>query len=128
VFDLLADLLNAGFDVALRADTAGQSGVFLGHGNALGSTQAVQSGNLQSQAHFCGNHSTTGQNGDDLQHFLTTVTKARLFNSVDLHDATHVVHNQGSQRFAFDVFSDDLQWLASLGDSFQNWQQLADVG
>src|SRR5690606_27202163 len=32
------------------------------------------------------------------------------------------------QRFAFDVFGDDHQRLASLGDRFQHRQQFADVG
>src|SRR5690554_259216 len=128
VFDLLADLLNAGFDVALGTGTADNGGVFLGYVDTLGSTQVIQSGVLQSQAYFFGNHSTTGQDGDVLQHFLTTVTKARRLDGVDFNDATHVVHNQGCQRFAFDVFSDDLQRLARLGDSFQHRQQFADVG
>src|SRR5690554_2275796 len=128
VFDLLADLLNAGFDVALGTSTADNGGVFLGYVDTLGSTQVIQSGVLQSQAYFFGNHSTTGQNGDVLQHFLTTVTKARRLDGVDFNDAPHVVHNQSCQRFAFDVFSDDLQRLARLGDSFQHRQQFADVG
>src|SRR5690606_39050896 len=40
----------------------------------------------------------------------------------------HVVDHQGSQRFAFHVFSDDQQRTAGLGNSFQHRQQFADVG
>src|SRR5690606_2619876 len=75
-----------------------------------------------------GNHSTASQNGDVLQHFLATVTETRRLHSVDLHDAAHVVDHQSSQGFAFDVFSDDLQRLASLCNRFQHRQQFADVG
>src|SRR5690606_3407417 len=45
----------------------------------------------------------------------------------DLDDAAHVVDDQGSQGFAFDVFSHDQQRTSSLGNGFQNRQQFADV-
>ena len=128
VFDLLADLLNASFDVRLCSCTADDGGVFLGHVDTLGCAQVIKGGVLERQADFFRDDCATGKDRDVLQHFLATVTKAGCLNSVDLHDATHVVHNQSCKRFAFDVLSDDLQRLASLGYSFQHRQQLADVG
>src|SRR5690606_7995498 len=69
-----------------------------------------------------------GQDGDDLQHGLAAVTKARRFDYGALDDATHVVHHQGGQRFAFHVLGNDQQRLAGLGNGFQHRQQFADVG
>src|SRR5690606_1967627 len=67
-------------------------------------------------------------NGDILQHFLTTVAKARGFNRCNFYDAAHVVHNQSSQRFAFYVFSHNQQGLGRLSNGFQNRQHFADIG
>ena len=44
-----------------------------------------------------------------------------------LQDAADVVDDQRRQRFAFDVFGDDQQRPAGLGDLLQQRQQVADV-
>ena len=62
-----------------------------------------------------------------LQHGLAAVAEARRLDGGDLDDAAHVVDDQGSQGFAFDVFSHDQQRTASLGNGFQYRQQFADV-
>src|SRR5690606_19610468 len=127
VFDLLADLRNAGFDVGLLASTVDDGGVFLVQHNALGVTQVLQGSGFQAQADFFGNYGSAGQDSDVLQHGLATIAEARSLNGSNLDDATHVVHDQSRQGFAFDVFSDDQQRTTSLGNGFQNRQQFADV-
>src|SRR5690606_25667395 len=42
-------------------------------------------------------------------------------------DATDIVHNQRRQGFAFDVFGDDQQRTAGLGNLLQYGQQVTDV-
>ena len=128
VFNLLADLVNAGFDVSLGASAVNNSGVILVDLNALGLTQVLQSSGFQAQANFFADHGTTGQDGDVLQHGFAAVAEARCLDSSNLDDAAHVVDNQSRQRFAFNVFSDDHQRTTSLGNGFQHRQQLADVG
>ena len=118
VFDLLANLLNASFDVRLRTSTADDGGVFLGDVHTLGCAKVIQGGVLKSQADFFGDYGATGKDRDVLQHFLPTVTKARRLDGVYLDDATHVVDYQSGKRFTLNVFSDDLQRLTSLGYSF----------
>ncbi|MNZ42151.1 hypothetical protein D3C78_597200 [compost metagenome] len=128
VFHLLADLQDAGFDVSLGASTVDDGGVFLAQHDTLGVAQVLQGGAFQAQADFFGNHGTAGQDSDVLQHGLATVAEARSLDGCDFDDATHVVDDQGSQGFAFDVFSDDQQRAAGFGDSFQHRQHFADVG
>ncbi len=128
VFNLLADLVNASFDISLGASAVNNSGVVFVDLHALGLTQVLQGSGFQAQAHFFADHGTTGQDGDVLQHGLATVAEARCLHSSNLDDAAHVVDNQSRQRFAFNVFCHDHQRTTSLGNGFQNRQQFADVG
>ena len=70
---------------------------------------------------------TVGEDGDVFEHGFTAVTEARRFDSSDFDDAAHAVDNEGSERFAFDVFSDDEERFAGFGDAFEDRQQVADV-
>src|SRR5690606_13267136 len=124
----LTDLLDAGLDFRLVTSAVDHSGVFLGDGNTLGSTQIVQGSAVQGQTDFFGNHGATSQDRQILQHGLATVAEARRLDSSHFHDTAHVVHNQSGKRFAFHVFSDDQQGLAGLGNGFQDRQHVADVG
>src|SRR5690606_14320971 len=67
------------------------------------------------------------QDGQVFQHGFATIAEARSLDGGGLQDATDVVHNQSSQGFAFDVFGDDQQRTARLGDLFQHGQQVTDV-
>src|SRR5690606_4886783 len=71
---------------------------------------------------------TASQDSDVLQHGLATIAEARCLDGCNLDDTAHVVDYQSSQRFAFNVFSNDQQRTARLGDSFQHRQHFADVG
>ncbi len=128
VFDLLADLRNAGFDISLGASAVDDGGVFLVQHDALGVTQVLQGSGFQAQADFFGNHGTASQDGDVLQHGLAAIAKARGLDRSNLDDATHVVDHQSRQGFAFDVFGNDQQRATGLGNGFQHRQQFADVG
>ena len=77
---------------------------------------------------FFGDNGAAGQDGDVFQHGLAPIAEARSLDGNGLQDATDVVHDQGCQRFAIDIFSDDQQRTAGLGDLFQDRQQVADVG
>ena len=126
--DLLADLVNAGFDISLGASAINDGGVVLVDLNALGLTQVLQSSGFQAQANFFADHGATGQDSDILQHGLATIAEARCLDRSNLDDPAHVVDNQSRQRFAFNVLGNDHQRTTSLGNGFQNRQQLADVG
>ncbi|MNI34806.1 hypothetical protein D3C73_888060 [compost metagenome] len=125
--NLCTDLGNAGLDVAGYARTINDDGVFLGDGHALGAAQVFQGSGFQAQADLFGDNGTAGQNGDVLQHGLATVAEAWSLDGRDFNDATHVVHDQSRQGFAFNVFGNDQQWTAGFGNGFQHWQHFADV-
>ena len=62
---------------------------------------------------------TTGEDGHVFEHRLATIAEARGFHGTHIERATQAVDNQGRQGFAFDVFSDDQQRLATVDDGFQ---------
>ena len=101
---------------------------FLADFDALGLAQVLQRGVLERQADFFGDHRAAGQDGDVFEHGLAAVAEARRLDGAGLEDAADVVDDQGRQRFAVDVFGDDQQRLAGLGDLLQHRQQIADVG
>ena len=63
----------------------------------FGLTQVFQSGFFQRQADFFGNHGTTGQDGDVLQHGFAAVAEAGGFHGNGFQDAADVVHHQSRQ-------------------------------
>ena len=126
-FDLHTHLLDAGFDVVRSTGAVDDDGVFFAHFDALGGTQVSQSHFFQGQADFFSDHLAAGQDGDVFQHGFATVTKARGFDGDHFQDATDGVHDQSCQGFAFDVFGNDQQRTASLGDLLQRGQQVTDV-
>src|SRR5690606_35844616 len=128
VFDLTTDLVNTRFNRLRITSTIDDGGVLFGQNHALSLTQMGCISAFQAQTYFFRDHSTASQDGDVFQHGFTTVTKTRCFNRSHFNDTAHVVHDQGSQRFAFNVFSNDQQRTAGLGSSFQQGQHFADVG
>ncbi|MNS59742.1 hypothetical protein D3C72_927080 [compost metagenome] len=126
-FDLDTDLLDASLDRLAVASAVDDRRVFLAHFDALGLAQFSQAGLFQRHAGFFGDHRAARQDGDVFQHGLAAVAEARSLDGGGLQDATDVVHNQGGQRFAFDVFCDDQQRTARLGNLLQHGQQVTDV-
>src|SRR5690606_22872152 len=102
-------------------------GVFFADFDALGLAQLFQRGGFERHAGFFGNHHATCEDGDVFEHGLAAVAEARSLDGSGLQDATDVVHHQSGQGFAFDVFSDDQQRTAGLGNLFQNGQEVADI-
>ena len=65
-----------------------------------------------------------GQDGDIFQHRLPAIAESRSFHGRGLQRAAQLVHNERRQRFAFDVFGNDQQRAAHLGDLFQDGKQI----
>ncbi len=83
---------------------------------------------LELQAQFLGDDGAAGEDGDVFQHGLAAVAEARGLDGAGLEDAAQVVHHQGGERLAVDVFGDDEERLAGLGDLLEDRQEVADVG
>jgi len=105
--DLLADILDAPFDLLGVAGAIDDRGFFFPHFDALGLTQIVQTGFLELQADLVGDHGAAGQDGDVFQHGLAAIAEARRLHAAGLQNAADVVHDQRGERLAFDVFGDD---------------------
>ena len=70
---------------------------------------------------------TAGQRRDVLEHCLAAIAKARSLNSSDIQRAAELVDDQRGESFALDIFGDDEQRFAHLGNLFQDRQQVAHV-
>ena len=89
-------------------------------------SQHTEIGILQFQTDLLGNHSAAGQDSDILQHFLAAVTEAGSLHADHVQRAAQSVDNQGAQRFAFHIFSDDDQLLAGFHGGFQQRENIRD--
>src|SRR5665647_1495598 len=110
--DLRLDLRDAGLDVGLLAGAAHDRGVFLFDHHLLGATEHGKRDVLHLDAEIFRDRLTAGQNGDVLQHRLAAIAEARSFDGSNLEATAQTVDDQGGERFAFDVFSDDDERLA----------------
>ena len=63
-----------------------------------------------------------GDDGDILQHRLAPIAEARSLDGRDLQRATQLVDHKRSQCFTFDIFRDDDQRLAALGNLLKQQQ------
>ena len=95
------------------ADLPGSAEVF--HGNAVEFTADI----------FRDDRSTR-EGCDILEHCFAAVAEARSFDSDGFEGATEFVDDQGSQCFAFDIFSDDEEFFTSLDDFFQDREHFLD--
>ena len=93
-----------------------------------GTAQLVNGGILQLQTQLLGDDLAAGQDGDILQHLLAAVAEAGGLDGNAGEGAAQLVDNQGGQRLALDILSDDNQLLAGLHNLLQQGQDLLDVG
>src|SRR5271165_2267472 len=126
--DLLANALDAALDVRSLAGAVDDGGVLFLHQDLLGFAEVVQRRFLERQADFIGDHRAAREDGDVLQHGFTAIAEAGSLDGGDLDDAADGVDDQRRKRLAFDVFRNDQQLTATLGNGFEQRQQFAYVG
>ena len=71
---------------------------------------------MQFQAVVTGNHGSTSQDSDILQHLLAAVAEARGLDAQDVQGATQFVDQQSRQGLALYVLGHDEQLLTGLND------------
>ena len=120
--DLRTDLLDAGFNVSSDTRAIDNGRIFLGDFNALSLPQLVERGFFQCQANFLGDHLASRQNGDIFEHGLAAIAKAGRLDSTGLKDTAYIVDNQCRQRFTLNIFGNDQQRTACLGNLLKNRQ------
>src|SRR5258708_2457785 len=122
--DLAADFLYPAFDLRAFASALDEGGVVLVDGDFLGAAQIFHLDVLELDAQVFRDGLAAGQDCDVLQHGLATIAKARRFHGSNVERAAQLVHDQGRERFAFHVFSNDQQRLARLCDLLEQGQQV----
>ena len=99
-------------------------GVVLVDGDLLGLAEIGHLDVLQLDAEVFGDGLAAGQDGDVLQHGLATIAEARSLHGSNVQRAAQLVDDEGRERFAFHVFSDDHQRTAALGDLLEQREQV----
>ena len=125
--DLYTNLVHPCFDLAGRTCTIDHRGVFLANLDTLRGAKILQRRAFEAHTDLLRDHFATGQNCDVLQHGFTTVTESGRFHCAHLNDATHVVHHQRGQRFAFDVLGNHEQRTPCFGRRLKHRQHVANV-
>ena len=125
--NLVLDFLNPFCNGFLFASTTNQNGVFLVDDCLTNTTQHINGSILQFHIQILGDDSTASQDGNILQHFLSSVAKARSLHCCTLECTTQVVQDNGGQCFAFDIFCNNQQLLAHLYNLFQQRQDFLNV-
>ena len=122
--DRCADFLHAAFDVLAVAGTVDDRRVVLVDHEALSRSEIRDDRVLELEADFVGDDLSLGQRRDILQHRLAAIAKARGLHGADAERAAQLVHDQRREGFAFDVFRDDEQRLAELGNLLQHRKEV----
>src|SRR5208283_639899 len=116
LLDLAANFFYAALDFAGLAFAFDNGGVVLVDGDFLGLSEVGEGNVLELDAEIFGDGLAAGQGCDVLQHGLAAIAEAGSLDGRDLQRATQLVDDEGGERFAFDVLSDDEERLAALGD------------
>src|SRR5699024_8910629 len=100
--DLGLDLVDPAVDVLGLALTVDDRGVVLGHDDAAGLTQVLETDLVELEADLLGDDLAAGEDGHVLQHRLATVTEAGGLDRSDVEDALELVDHEGGQRLTVD--------------------------
>ena len=120
--------MNSVLDSVLVAAAVNDDGVLLVDLYLLSATELVDLGLLDVETKLLGDNFAACQDSDILQHFLTSVAKARSFDSYAYEYASQLVQNDVCQSVALNVFSDDDELLASLYDLLEQRQNVLNRG
>ena len=67
---------------------------------------------------------TAGEDRDVLEDGLAAITEARRLDGAHVQRATNLVHHEGREGFAFDVFCDDEEGLAALRNRLEEREEI----
>ena len=108
--------------------TLDDRGLVLGDDDLAGLAEQVEVRGVELEADLLGDDLAAGEDGDVFQHGLAAVTEAGGLNGDRLESTADLVHNEGGEGFAFNIFSDDEEGLAGLHDLFEQRQQILNSG
>jgi hypothetical protein len=111
VFDLALDLLDATLDGVGITGAVDDRRVVFGDDDLAGAAELRDLGVLELEAHLFGDDLAAGEDGDVFEHTLAPIAKARCLDGDAGEGATQLVHDEGRESLAFDVFRDDQSCL-----------------
>ncbi len=111
--------------MALRLAAAFDDGrVVLVDGHALGAAEVLDLDVLELDAEVFGDGLAAGQDGDVFQHGLAAIAEAGRLDGSHVQRAAQLVDDQGRERLAVDVLSDDHERLAVAGNLLEQRKQI----
>src|ERR1700689_1646415 len=111
-----------------RAFAFDNGGVVFVDGDLLGLAEIADLHVLELNAQVFRDGLAASDGCDILQHRLATIAEARSLDGRDLQRATQFVDDESSQRFAFNILSDDDQRLAALGNLLEQREKILHAG
>ena len=128
LFDLNTNLLDASFDVLGVTRPVDDGGVLFCDLNGLGLAKLLEGRLLKGHTRLFRDYGSAGKNRHIFKHGFTAIAKAGCLNGYGFKNAANVVHHQGGKGLAFDVFCNDKQRTAGLGNLLKQRKKLANVG
>jgi hypothetical protein len=84
-----------------------------------GAPEHVHSDLVELDAKILADRLSTSEDRDVFEHRLAAVAEARSLYRRDFQPAAQLIDDKRCQRLAFNVLSDDDEWLRSLDDRFE---------
>src|SRR5580704_15783023 len=124
LFDLATNFLHPALNVAGLAFAFDDGRVVLVDGDLLGLAEIADLHVLELNTEILSDGLATREFRDVIQHGLAAIAKAGRLDGRDLQRATQLVHDEGCERFAFDILGDDQQRTAALRDLLEQRKKI----
>src|SRR5213593_1440624 len=125
--DLTADLVDTALDFTGLAAACHQGRVFPIHHDGFGAAEVFETDRFELDAEVFGDALATSEDRNIFHHRFAAIAEAGGLDGADANCAAQFVYDQRREGFAFDIFGNDQQRLAGLGDLFEDGQQLFDA-
>src|SRR5665213_741980 len=122
LLDLPLDHLDAALDRVLLALAVDDRRLFLGDLDGLGGAEQIRRDLVELEPELFAHDRRAREGGDVLEHLFAAVTEARRLDGDGGERSAQLVHDEGRERFTFDVFGDDEQRLLNLDDLLEQRQ------
>ena len=127
LLDLIADLLDATSNRLTARIVVGvgyDSGLVLGDNDLLGLAEVFPLDVLELDAEILGDHTTTGEDRDVLEHGLAAIAETRSLDGGHLQRATELVDHDGGQSLTLDILGNHEERAALLGNLLEDGQKV----
>jgi len=122
LFDLNTDLFDAGLNALCVACAIDQGGILFADFNALCTAEFREGGFFKGHAGLFRDYGAACEDGHIFEHCFAAITKAWCFYCNCFQNATHVVDDQCCKCLAFNIFRNNQEGAASLGDLLEHRQ------